>query len=301
MKKQESLKAYLLLIEKVKLNRYPSKQELLDFLRYHGFNVSARTFERYKQELKDDFGVNIAYSRYKDGYYLSYEFNDDELDAFLKLLEVFSAANVILESLKDGKKALEYIKFESYGEFSGITHLHKILQAVKKRRPIQFVHVNFHRNTEKNYLIHPYLLREYQNRWYVIGYVPGLEDFRTFGLDRIKDLQVLDTFFSPEKQKKAQELFDNTIGVVYDNEELEEIVLSFTPTQGKYIKTLPFHHTQEVVADNDKEFRIRFMVYPNYELKQKILMHLDTVTVVKPEWLAQEIKNIAQKIVRKYS
>lgn len=90
-------------------------------------------------------------------------------------------------------------------------------------------------------------------------------------------------------------MFNHTIGLVYSNNNPETIVLSFTPTQGMYIKTLPLHSSQKVVVDNEQECRVAIHVVPNYELTQQILKHGATVTVLEPRWLVKEIKEILKR------
>ena len=300
MKAHEKIKAYQLLIEKVQINQYPSKQELLEYLERNDLIVSERSFDRIKEELRDYYGISIKYSRGKKGFFLEYDLTEKEFDAFLQLLASFNAANIVWHSLKDGTEALKYIRLESAGLFKGAKYLDKVLKAVKANIEISFMHYNFHSGVKKQYTVQPYILREYQNRWYVLSYVPELDSFRTFGLDRISDLVITGKTFKPEMEKKASHYFENAFGLVYDQNNVEFVELSFTPTQGKYIKTLPFHHTQEILVDNDEELRIRIAVYPNFELRQKILMQLDTVKVISPKWLAEDIKRIADTIIRKY-
>ena len=81
---------------------------------------------------------------------------------------------------------------------------------------------------------------------------------------------------------------------------METIILSFTPNQGKYVKTLPLHITQETLIDDDTEFRISIDVIPNYELIQTILKQGDTVKVIEPQWLADKIKENLKRTLKKY-
>ena len=96
-------------------------------------------------------------------------------------------------------------------------------------------------------------------------------------------------------------MFNNIIGVFYTSDKLEEVILSFTPLQGKYVKTLPLHWSQKTIIDNDNEFRIALYVVPNIELKQQILKHGDTVQVIEPQWLADEIAHILTRTLQQYT
>ena len=95
-------------------------------------------------------------------------------------------------------------------------------------------------------------------------------------------------------------MFNKTIGLVYSENTVQTIVLSFTPTQGKYIKTLPLHPTQKILIDDESECRISLEIIPNYELTQQILKYGVTVKVIEPQWLADEIKEILKRTFEKY-
>jgi predicted DNA-binding transcriptional regulator YafY len=144
------------------------------------------------------------------------------------------------------------------------------------------------------------LLKEYQNRWYVVGIIGGFNEFRTFGIDRIENLEIKTETFKPDKKMNPIEMFNKTIGLVYSENTPQTIVLSFTPTQGKYVKTLPLHSSQRILIDDEYECRISLEVVPNYELIQQILKHGETVNVVEPQWLKDEIKEILKRTLEKY-
>ena len=78
----------------------------------------------------------------------------------------------------------------------------------------------------------PYLLKEYQNRWYLIGTTGGADDFKTFGIDRISELDVKKETFKLIPNINPNELFENTVGLNYSANKLEDVILSFTPYQG---------------------------------------------------------------------
>jgi predicted DNA-binding transcriptional regulator YafY len=89
--------------------------------------------------------------------------------------------------------------------------------------------------------------------------------------------------------------------VTYSLNKPVEILLSFTPLQGKYIKTLPLHHSQKIVKENAKEVQATVFVIPNYEFLQKLMMLGDTVKVLKPKELVSELKNILKSALKQYS
>jgi predicted DNA-binding transcriptional regulator YafY len=147
----------------------------------------------------------------------------------------------------------------------------------------------------------PYALKEFQGRWYVVGTVSGSKKLYIFGLDRIDKLGIMTQTFVPKKTIDPTLEFEEIIGVTRLDEDMEDVVLSFTPRQGNYVKTFPWHRSQEVLVDDETELRTRIRVRPNFELTQRILMQGRSVEVIAPDWLRMEIKENLQKTIERYS
>ena len=150
----------------------------------------------------------------------------------------------------------------------------------------------------KTVVLQSVLLKEFQNRWYVCG----CEDdgvFKSYGIDRITNLVLINEFFSPTI-KNPKELFDQIIGLTLEEYSLEQVILSFHPLQGKYIKSQPLHSSQQILIEDEIEIRIAIRVIPNYELEEQILKHGERVKVIEPQWLREEIKSRLQKAIHYY-
>jgi len=213
MSVQGSIHRYSLIIEKIERHQFPSKRQIHEFLFEHGFENHLRTTDRAIEELRSEFGVAIVYDSYKEGYYIDKE-NRDNFQSLLNLIEISVTAEVFGEAVKaDQNKQLEYISFENQGSLKGINHLKPILKAIKAHRKISFTHYNFHSKKNKNYTLKPYLLKEYQRRWYVVGLVGPLKEFRTFGIDRMDHLIVKPDIFTPEADLNPLDGFQHIIGL----------------------------------------------------------------------------------------
>jgi proteasome accessory factor B len=294
-----TIRRYTLIIEKLKSNQYPSLNEIIDYLNNIGLKTSKRTTERDLDAIRNDFGIEISYNRLNDGYFIDYD-NSINIESFFRFLEIVNTAELLSESLSESKEALSYISFDTGGGLKGIEYLKPLLQAIKEHRKVAFKHFNFHTELNKSYSMKPYLLKEYQNRWYIVGVVEGINELRTFGIDRLEDLKLKTDTFIPDKKINPLAKFEQIVGLVYSDAEQQRIVLSFTPNQGHYIKTLPIHKSQQILVDDATEFRIELKLIPNFELTQKILMNADAVKVVEPKWLADEIKNILLSSLENY-
>ncbi|MFW6248506.1 MAG: helix-turn-helix transcriptional regulator [Bacteroidota bacterium] len=299
MSKHGTIRRYTLEIEKIRRGQFPSFQEIKDYLFEHGFEIGDRTIQRDIEQIRFEFGIEIKYNRDKNGYHIDYE-NSLNIESFFRFLEIVNTTELLTESLLESKDSLKYISFDTGGGLKGIENLKPLLKAIKDNRKISFTHFNFHTEKSRNYTLKPYLLKEYQNRWYVVGVVGGLNEFRTFGIERINDLEVKAETFERDDKQNPTELFEQTIGIVYDEYSVQKIILSCTPNQGQYLKTLPLHKSQRILIDNEQECRISLDVVPNYELTQQILKHGETVKVIKPQWLVEEIKEILKKSLENY-
>lgn len=299
MSKHGTIRRYTLEIEKIKRGQFPSFQQIKDYLFDHGFEIGNRTIQRDIEQIRDEFGIEIKYNRNKNGYFIDYE-ESLNVESFFRFLEIVNTAELLTESLSESKDSLKHIAFDTAGELKGIELLKPLLTAIKDSRKVSFTHFSFQTEKTRKYTLKPYLLKAYQNRWYVIGLISGLNEFRTFGIDRIENLEIKTETFKPNENLNPAEMFEQTIGLVYSHSKPQTIILSFTAYQGKYIKTLPLHSSQQVLIDDKNECRVSIHVVPNYELTQQILKHGETVKVLEPQWLADEIKGILKRSLEKY-
>ncbi len=300
MSKHGTIRRYTLEIEKIRRGQFPSFQEIKDYLFEHGFEFGNRTIQRDIEQIRFEFGIEIKYDRDKNGYNIDYE-NSLNIESFFRFLKIVNTAELLTESLLESKDSLNHISFDTGGGLKGIENLKPLLKAIKDNRKISFTHFNFHTEKSRKYTLKPYLLKEYQNRWYIIGIIGGCNEFRTFGIDRIENLEIKTETFKPDKKLNPIEIFNQTIGLVYSENKAQTIVLSFTSTQGKYIKTLPLHSSQKILIDDENECRISIDVVLNFELMQQILKHGDAVKVIKPELLVNKIKENLKRTLKKYN
>lgn len=281
---------------------FPSKLDLIEFLNNRDFQVSHRTLERDIERIRVDYGLEITYNKAKDGYYINEEASV-KVNSFFKFLEIVTLADILSESLKNSNHILEYVNFDDSRTFKGIEHLNLLLIAINQSRRISFEHENYSKNTITKYSITPLILKEFENRWYVIG-VPGdINDIRTFGIDRIRDLEI-GGLSTKNKSQYSEELakFDNIIGLNYeDNTPPTKVRLLVDGVHIKYMDSLPLHHSQRIHSENEKgQFFADFFLVPNYEFTSQILKIGNQVEVVYPEEFRIKVISILKKTLDKY-
>lgn len=298
MSQHRTIKRYSLILEKVQKS-CPSADEMLTFLERFDFNISKRTLERDLEAMRNEYDVNIVYNRTKRGYELQ-DSEGNDVSTFLRFLEVAQTAILIENSLADGKKAMQFMDFDQGGGLIGLSNLEPLLRACSERRKISFNHTSFQSGNTRRYSLNPYLLKEYLNRWYIVGEVRGLKELRTFGIDRLTDLEVSDELFEPKAKWKPKENFQKVIGLVYEGDKTETVRLKINAEQIPYVKSLPFHSSQTIEEENEEYMIIHLRIIPNYELTQQILQHNSRITVLEPQHLREEIIHLLESSLEKY-
>ncbi|NND23152.1 MAG: WYL domain-containing protein [Acidimicrobiia bacterium] len=290
------------IIQYVNDNTYASKDAILDYLKTKDFTISTRTLERDFDHIKSDFGLELTYSKQQNGYYIDEE-KSIKVSSFFKFLELATLADIFADGLKDSHKIFEYVSFDDSTSFRGIDNLEPILIAIKQGRQLHFTHYSYYKKTYTNYTITPFILKEYINRWYVIGVPEGLDEIRTFGVDRLSDISKGKLSKLKKKAFKSQlELFDNIIGLYYNEGTPQNIVLKVENEHLNYLRSLPLHHSQQISESEEEGFGlVTYHLIPNYEFTIQLLKMSMHAEVVKPKQYRVYFKNIIHNIATKYS
>jgi predicted DNA-binding transcriptional regulator YafY len=290
-----------LLIQYVYDNKYPTKEAILKYLKEKDLAVASRTIERYLEKIRADFGIEIEYDSKERGYFINEE-KSVKVDSFFKFLEIVQVADIFTKSLKDSNKMLEYVSFDDSKNFKGIDNLKDLLLAIKDNREITFQHENYWKNSTKPYTVTPLILKEYLNRWYVICVIDNNDTIRTFGLDRISNIEIKE--FSNKKRKdyfKKLSKFEHTVGLTYGKGQPEKVSLLVDELHVKYMRSLPLHQSQIIHKKNkEHKHQVDFYLYPNYEFKTQILKIGAEVEVLSPQYLRDEVIGLLEKSLNNY-
>jgi predicted DNA-binding transcriptional regulator YafY len=253
MSQFKSVERLSFILSYVNDHHYPSKDAIMAYLEGKHLYPTERTFQRDLQTLRDMCFIILKYNRTHNGYYIDQDSMPD-FDNWMHVFELFNTARIINDTLIKSSANIEYIDFDRTTMRMDPEILKGLLQAVIDRNVIQFSHHSFWKAESRTMVVQPHLLKQYQNRWYLYGCFEN-GDFRSFGIDRITDLEVLSESFK-SKMKRPKEMFDKIIGLVYEAEKVEEVILSYDPFQGNYIKTQPIHSSQKILVDDKNELKI---------------------------------------------
>lgn len=188
-------------------------------------------------------------------------------------------------------KQTPVIDFEKNENLKGLEFLDVLYQAIVKKKVIKMTYQSFKARSASSFDFHPYLLKEFRNRWFVIGSKGKNDTLLNLALDRIIKIDESQHYYIDRTDFNAKDYFKDTIGVsVSPNQEPEDIVLFITHQHAPYVLTKPFHASQKVIEKDHFGVTISFRVQHNFELEKDILGFGDGVKVIAPARLRRNIK-----------
>lgn len=264
------------------------------YLLVNGYDngVSKRSIQRDIQEMNATW-VSILYDKTRKGYYMP---TDERVDTFVEHL----LDNIALSSaLKSTQAVSDYILLEQR-PVTGTEFLPNILNALKNNLKIEFDYYKFTENGFTHRVVEPYFLKEFSGRWYLLAKAENETTVKTWALECVRNLSHTSEHFERPAQFDPYKMYEHAFGI-YTNEALpvEEVVLSFTPKGGRYILTRPLHRSQVVLADDDKEIRIKLNIQLTNDFLMELLSQTDKMTVIAPEHLKQRLQDIYKRAIER--
>lgn len=183
------------------------------------------------------------------------------------------------------------IDFEKNENLRGLEHIDTLYQAIIKECTVTICYQSFKARRPDTFPFHPYYLKEYRNRWFVLGVRKRNAPILTLALDRILTLGECDVKYLPRNDFNLKTYLNDVLGVtVNPNEEPSKVLLLADHKAAPYILTKPIHHSQEVVETTPEGTVFSMKVQLNFELERELLGFGDRVKIIAPERLKRRIK-----------
>lgn len=274
--------------------------------------------------MESEQGWNIPLERIKDGrnVYFRYDDNefsinskpltDNEMDQLketvlmlnrFKGLPQFAWMEELLSRLEDKfhlkGKTESLIGFEQNPYLTGLDFLSDLFNAIVNKQTLKVEYKSFDKPVV-NLIIHPYYIKQFNNRWFLFGLNGEYGTIQNLPLDRIVCIQNANELYIENKDIDFDEYFDDVIGVTIPREgKLEHITLQFSPERLQYVLSKPLHHSQKI---KDKQNGIiEISVIPNKELESLILSFGNQVEVISPQHYREQIYHQITDLIKKYT
>ncbi len=199
-------------------------------------------------------------------------------------------------------KGKSIVHLETNEKLRGIEFLDEIYQSIKNKQVLSLTYQSFKARTPNVFSFHGYLLKEYRNRWFVVGRKSKTEPLVTFAVDRIKELKIESKATYIENHEfDADEYYKDVIGVTVNEGNRPQLVhLAIDQSNAPYVITKPLHHTQKVISNSSAGIEITIEVILNLELEREILGFGDSMVVMSPKRLRETIERKLHIATKKY-
>ena len=194
------------------------------------------------------------------------------------------------------------VSFEQNGQLRGLEFLSELIDCAINHQPLNLLYRTYN-GKETTVVIHPYHVKQYNNRWFLFGLeqTPIGDRIANRPLDRIVKFSIANVPFIPNTTIDFTTYFDDVVGVSIPEDCVmkETVVLKFAPERFPYAVSKPIHHSQKILSEEDCILQIE--VRPNKELESVIFSYFPHVEVLAPASLREEFKEKISKNLKKYT
>ncbi|MCE2495824.1 MAG: WYL domain-containing protein [Flavobacteriales bacterium] len=294
-----------------------------------GNEVSLFTIDKDLRLMRDEYDAPIAYDRgSKEYYYQDGNYSLDglgigsreivALESAAQLLSGFAdnpllrqfapAITRLCERLSLQKKHDQeedhFIEFEVLPQYDGWSYIDQIYNAIKECLVIEFDYFYFDDERTRTVRLHPYLLKESQQRWYIVGWSPEREALRLYGLERIRSLRMGPVRYPSSERKKidAAAYFKHAYGIfTIPDKAPSRVEVRLDRRDLLYARTKPWHSSQEILSEDDHGGVLSWTVHVTPDFKMQLLSLGDKIEVLEPKWLRKEIAETLRSAADRYS
>lgn len=223
-----------------------------------------------------------------------------------KGFKYFEDVDVLVDKLelKASKNNHASIIFETIDEFTGLEHVDLIASAIKNSKVLEIKYQPFYENKPATFTIHPYQLREYNNRWFVLAHTEEFEERKlgVYGLSRIiEEPKLIGKTFIKSHTNLVKNYFKDIIGVTnFLDKNIEHIIFESYGIRANYIKTKPWHPSQQIVSETADSCTFSLDIKINNELIALILQFGLDIKIIAPASLQNLIIDKLKKAVDIY-
>ena len=283
--------------------------------------VSKRTVQLDLQNMRSEkFGYEAPievyerrFYRYSDPDYSIHQIsvNENDLKTMNNAVQIlkqfkdfsmFKEMNGVIQKLEDSIHSTNQksiIHLDKNEQLKGLEHIDILYESILNKKVLNIKYKSFKARESNQYLVHPQLLKEYNNRWFLICF--HKTSIYNLALDRMEEIALDEKTEYIDKDFNADRYFGEVIGAtVSETQRPQNVVFHISKQHAPYVKTKPFHHSQEILNEDETGTTFKICVQLNFELERMILGMGETITVIKPNNLKKRIVKNLNEALRNY-
>lgn len=268
--------------------------------------VSKRTIQLDLQNMRSEkFGYEAPievyerkYYRYSDPDYSIHNIsvNESDLKAMNNAVQIlkqfkdfsmFKEMNGVIQKLEDSihsSNQKSIIHLDKNEQLKGLEHIDILYEGILNKKVLKILYKSFTAKESSVYTVHPQLLKEYNNRWFLICL--HKQAMYNLALDRMESIETDEVIPYVDKDLDGDEYFKNIVGVtVSESLAPKNVVFFVDAANAPYIKTKPLHKSQEIIDEVEGGTLFKICVQINFELERLLLGFGDSLIVHRPKKL----------------
>jgi predicted DNA-binding transcriptional regulator YafY len=305
-----------------------SAKDIQLVLKYEGIELSLQKIvseinflkEKYSVPVEQLFGTKPVLYRYEDKNYsvFNYVLSKKERKQLIDTAEMLAKykhnpnylwAEEVIEKINSNlhlqeEYARPIVVFSENKLLQGKEHFMPFFNAIKSKTVLKINYHPFYPDKEIVYIIHPYFMKQYNERWFLFGWNDKEKKLQNLAFDRITTIETTEFDYQDTGIDFENEYFGNIIGVtLLKDEEATDIILEVRKNRWGYVRTKPLHASQklvEVPSNKDNFVTIKIHVIPNLELLSNLLFYGEDIEVIKPTKIRKKMLSIIEKMSNNY-
>ena len=276
--------------------------------------------------MESDQGWSIQLERFKEGRKVYYRYSDkdftignkginpseaEQLRDTLSILSRFKGLpqfewiEEIQIRLEDTFKlkgnTVSSVSFEQNPYLKGLSHFTELFNAIQNQQTLEVEYQGFKQDLISKIVIHPWYLKQYNNRWFLFGFNEQYQSLSNLAIDRIVSINHSKESYIENKETDFEEYFEDIVGVsVNPNGNTQKVLVQIKIDSWPYIKSKPLHGSQKVVKETDTEVTVELDVQINHELIALLFSYMNAIEIIEPTTLRERFKTISEAIYNKY-
>jgi len=193
------------------------------------------------------------------------------------------------------------VGFEQNPFLKGLNHFTAIFNAIQHEVTLKVKYQGYKQERTTEVILHPWYLKQYNNRWFLFGLNEGYNSITNYALDRIIEIEESKIKYIKNIEINFEEYFDDIVGVTIKRDTpTEKVLIKISSEVWPYIESKPLHGSQKIKIKNKSEVLIELNVQINHELIALLFSYLDSVEVVEPKSLRVRFLAISKILYTKY-
>jgi predicted DNA-binding transcriptional regulator YafY len=276
--------------------------------------------------MESEQGWSIPLERIKDGKRVYYRYSDksfsiknqginqteaEQLKETLSILSRFKGLPQfdwveeiqirLIDTFKLKSNFKTAVGFEQNPFLKGLNYFTEIFNAIQNEIVLEIKYKGYKQEKPIGMIIHPWYLKQFNNRWFVFGYNEQFNTLSNLAIDRIHSISVSDMKYRQNKDFDFDEYFDDVVGVTVKNDlKTEKILLKIAKDLWPYIESKPIHGSQKIKEKSENDILIELKVQINHELLSILFSYMENIEIIAPEGLRDKFKIISEALYKKY-